>query len=67
MSEAHDLDALADALSPAQRRWVLQGEPINRKGFWPVHNAMRGKGLLDAYGNLSAVGLALRHRLKEKP
>tara|TARA_R110002074_G_scaffold262994_1_gene435084 strand:+ start:6205 stop:6393 length:189 start_codon:yes stop_codon:yes gene_type:complete len=55
---------VARGLSEAQREWVLKGDPGMKAGYWPLHNAMRGKGLLDGYGNLSSFGAQVRAILK---
>ncbi|ARR55365.1 hypothetical protein HY78_18925 [Rhizorhabdus wittichii DC-6] len=68
MSEekASDVAAIVGRLTAAQRRWLLRGNPYGGRGYWPVYNAMRRLGLLDAHDNLSRLGLALRNHLMEK-
>jgi hypothetical protein len=63
------LAAIADKLTPAQRRAVLAGGPRVGRGYWPLRAAMRQLGLLDpafSSNTLSPLGRALRAHLQKE-
>lgn len=62
-----EISYTAERLTSAQRRWVLNGEPFNRAGYWPLRHAMIGKGLIDGNNQLTSFGLAVRRHIREEP
>lgn len=53
---------LAERLSEAQRRFLAKGYTSDRRGYWPMYNALARKGFVKNE-RLTPLGSALRSHL----
>lgn len=59
------VEAVARGLTKAQRRALKHGYVDRQRGYWPLYNAMRSKGLIENGGELSNLGRVIRQHIKE--
>jgi len=65
MTAAKTVAEIAASLSQAQRRFITRRYVADRRGYWPMINALAAKGLVQRHEVMTPLGLAVAAYIKE--